>query len=108
MTKKDTEEKISQLQLIEQSVQTLLVQKQQFQAQIQEIESALTELDKTDKAYKIVGNIMVATPKEDLISELKTKEETAQLRIKTIERQENQLKEKSESMRAEIMEGLKK
>ncbi|MFC1768859.1 prefoldin subunit beta [Nanoarchaeota archaeon] len=108
VTKKEAEEKISQLQLIEQSVQTLLVQKQQLQAQQQEIESALDELSKTDKAYKIVGNLMIASDKEELKKYLQTKKDTLDLRVKSIEKQENQLKEKAESTRSQIMEGLKK
>ena len=42
---KETEKKINQLQLLEQSMQNLSMQKQQFQLQQVEIESALKELD---------------------------------------------------------------
>ena len=63
---KDAEKKLGQLQLLEQSMQNLLMQKQQFQLQQVEIESALKELEKTKEAYKIVGNIMVLSKKEDL------------------------------------------
>ena len=45
---KTTEEKIAQLQMIEQGMQNFLLQKQQFQAQIIEIESALKELEKSE------------------------------------------------------------
>jgi len=38
-------------------MQNVLMQKQQFQAQLMEIDSALSELEKTNEAYKIVGNI---------------------------------------------------
>lgn len=39
---KDAQEKISQLQLLEQNLQNLLLQRQQFQAQLTEIESAFS------------------------------------------------------------------
>ena len=42
---KETEQKIQQLQLIEQSMQQFLMQKQSFQTQLVEIESALKELE---------------------------------------------------------------
>jgi len=70
---KDTEEKISQLQLIEQNLQNFLLQRQQFMAQLTEIESALNELKDTQKSYKIIGNIMVDSSKEDLEEDLKKK-----------------------------------
>ena len=72
---KETEQKISQLQMFEQSLQNFLGQKQQFQIQLVEIESALNELENTDKAYKIVGNIMVETDKNELKADLQSKKE---------------------------------
>ena len=104
---KTTEEKIQQLQLIEQGMQNFLIQKQQFQAQMVEIESALKELEKSETAYKIVGNIMVSANKEELVKDLKSKKEMIELRIKTLERQEAQMKEKATAMQSEVMEKLK-
>ncbi|MBW2982101.1 prefoldin subunit beta [Candidatus Woesearchaeota archaeon] len=107
MVDKETEKKISQLQMMEQSMQSFLVQKQQFQAQLIEIESALKELEKTKEAYKIVGNIMVSSNKEELENDLKKKKEMVELRIKTLEKQEGQIKEKAGTVQAEVMKELK-
>lgn len=104
---KETEHKINQLQLFEQGMQTILGQKQQFQMQLVEIESALSELDKSDTAYKIVGNIMVASDKEDLKADLKSKKDIVELRLKTLEKQENQIKEKAEKLQAEVLKKIK-
>ncbi len=106
--KEDTEKKIQQLQLIEQSIQNMLVQKQQFQAQEMEAEAALKELAGTKEAYKILGNIMVATKKEDLQKELEDKKKKLAIRIKTIEKQENEIKEKAEKTRKEVVSEMKK
>jgi len=105
---KATEEKIQQLQMIEQGMQNFAMQKQQFQAQIIEIESAVKELEKTDQSYKIVGNIMVAANKEELSKELKEKKEMLDLRLKTLEKQESTMKEKATAMQSEVMDNLKK
>lgn len=104
---KDTEQKMNQLQLFEQSLQNILLQKQQFQMQLVEAESALNEIDKSDKAYKIIGSIMVASNKDDLKNELKSKKEIAELRIKTLEKQEKQIKERAENLQAEILKKIK-
>ena len=86
---KETEQKITQLQLMEQSMQNFMVQKQQFQAQLIEIESALSELNNAKDAFKIVGNIMVSAKKEDLEKDLSSKKEMVELRIKNIENRKN-------------------
>ena len=105
---KTTQDKIQQLQMIEQGMQNFLMQKQQVQAQLIEIESALKELEKTDEAFKIVGNIMVKSNKEDLKKDLASKKEILDLRIKTLEKQEKDMKDKATAMQSEVMEKLKK
>jgi prefoldin beta subunit len=104
---KETEKKIGHLQLIEQNLQGILVQKQQFQTQLIEIDSALKELENTKEAFKIVGNIMVSSNKDDLKKDLEQKKETVELRIKTIEKQEKSLREKAGGMQSEIVKQLK-
>jgi len=105
---KEAEKKLGQLQLLEQSMQNLMMQKQQFQLQQVEIESALKELEKTNEAYKIVGNIMVLSKKEDLNSELTSKKEIVELRIKNMEKQEDQLREKASKLQNEVLKGMSK
>ena len=104
---KETEEEIAQLQLYEQSLQNILIQKQQFQSQSLEIESALKELEKTKEAYKIVGNIMVLSKKEELKEDLESKKETVSIRIKTLEKQENQIREKAKRLQEAISKKIK-
>ena len=104
---KEIEEKIKQLQLSEQSLQALLNQKQGLQVQLLEIDSALKELDKTEEAYRIIGNVMVLADKPDLQAELGSKKETIELRVKSIDRQESATREKATAMQKEVMEGMK-
>jgi len=105
---KETETKLNQLQMLEQSMQNLLMQKQQFQLQQVEIESALKELEKVNEAYKIVGNIMVLSKKDDLKADLTSKKEIVELRIKNMEKQENQLREKASKLQNEVLKGMSK
>jgi len=105
---KETEQKIGQLQMFEQSLQSFLGQKQQFQMQLVEIESALGELETTNKSYKIVGNIMVESDKNELKADLQSKREMLELRIKTMEKQESQVREKASKLQSEILNKMKK
>ena len=103
---KESEKKVNQLQMLEQSMQNLLMQKQQFQLQQVEIESALKELEKVDEAYKIVGNIMVLSKKDDLKKDLDSKKDVMELRVKTMEKQEDQLREKASKLQNEVMKEM--
>lgn len=99
--------KINQLQLLQQNLQNLVMQKQQVQNQLLEIDSALSELGTTDKAYKIVGKIMLASSKENLIKDLNEKKEVFEIRIKNFKEQENSLQKNIEEVQKEVMEELK-
>ncbi len=105
---KETQEKIAELQLLEQNLQSFLIQRQNFQAQLAEIESAIKETGKTKDAYRIIGNIMVKAEKKDIEKELKQKKEMFELRIKNIEKQEEKLKEKASNLQKEVMKEMNK
>lgn len=100
------QEKIQQLQTIEQNMQHLLKQRQQFQMQLMEVDSAVEELKKTEKAYRIIGNIMVLSEKSALEKELTEKKERMELRVKSVEKQENALKEQAKKLREEVMKSM--
>lgn len=104
----NVQEKINQLQTIEQNLQHLLQQRQQFQMQLMEVESAQEEIQKTEKVYKIIGNIMVATEKSSLDKDLSEKKERVALRMKSIEKQETKLKEQAKTLREEVMQNMQK
>jgi len=108
MTNQETEKKIEQLQLLEQNLQAFLVQKQQFQAQEIEIDSALGEVKDQKSAYKIIGNIMVAVDPKKLNDELSQKKETLRIRIETLEKQEEKIRGKLKAIQAEVLKNIKK
>ena len=105
---KQTQEKIQQLQSYEQALHTLLMQKQAFQAELNETENALSEIIKTkDDVFKLVGNIMIKSDKKKIEEELKKKQGLIQLRLKSIEKQETQLEKQVEEIREEVMKRIK-
>jgi prefoldin beta subunit len=86
-------------QLIETNLQNIIMQKHSLQSKLVETESALRELKNSKDAFKIVGNILVeATPKE-LTKELTKKQETLNLRIETLDSQEESLREEIKKLR---------
>ncbi len=108
MTEKDTQTKIEQLQLLEQNIQNFSMQKQQFQSQAIEIDNALAEIKKgPEKVYKIISNVMILSEKDSIKKELENKKEVINLRIKAVDKQTDQLKEKASKLQQEVLEKLK-
>ncbi len=89
---------LAQLQLVQQNLQQLLMQKQQLQRSLAEADSAWGQLQTTPKAYRIVGALMVEAQKEVLAKELTEKKELFSLRLQSLDRQEELLKKKTEEL----------
>jgi len=106
---KPMEEKIMQLQIMEQNLQNIIIQKQNFQAQTSEIENALKEVKETkEKVFKVIGTTMISVDKEKIEKELTSKKEMLDMRLKSFEKQEKQVKEKFESLQSEVLKNIKK
>jgi len=88
-------------------MQNFLMQKQQFQMQLSEVESALENIKDTNKVYKIVANIMIDSKKENIEGELKEKKEMLDLRIKNLEKQEEEIRKKSQKIQKEALGEMK-
>src|SRR3989338_5568809 len=98
-----TGKKIQELQILEQNIQNLLMQKQSFQIELAEVSNALSDLKKSgDEVYKILGGLMVRSDKASLAAELEEKKKISELRIASIEKQERILDEKAEIFKKEI------
>ncbi len=105
----DNGKKIQEMQLIEQSLQNLLLQKQAFQMELSETKSAIKELDRSgDEVFKIVGQLMIKTEKSKLKEELTNKEKLLDLRLRSFEKQESSLENQLEKIRDEVLKSNNK
>jgi prefoldin beta subunit len=101
----ETQNKIQEMQMIEQQFQQLLMQKNAFSMEENETDLILKELEKTDdEVFRIIGNqVVIKSSKEKLIEEMKTKKELVSTRSKSIEEQEKEMTKKLDQLRDEIM-----
>ena len=98
------EKKLQEMQIIEQSLQNIILQKQAFEMELAETRAAMKEIEKSgDEVYKIIGQLMIKKDKKEVKEELKNKENILNLRLKTIEKQEKIFMDKSEKLRKEIL-----
>ncbi len=105
----DTEGQLKKLQMFEQNMQNFLAQKQQLQSQQVELNSALKELGDSDsESYKIIGNIMVRKRSGELKKDIEEKKEIIDLKLKSLEKQEKLVKDKSKKIQDEVMTSMNK
>jgi prefoldin beta subunit len=104
----DTKRKIQELQMFEQSLQQFMMQKQAFTMELEETNLCLEELKKSKgEVFKIVGGkIVLKTDNESMQQELVHKKNLIELRLKTMDKQEQDLFQKTESLRQEIIKKI--
>jgi prefoldin beta subunit len=99
---------IEDLQIMEQASQNLTLQKQLFQIELSETDNALESLkDAKGDVFKIVGNLMFKSDKNILQKDLERKKQLLELRIKSIEKQEDEMNKKFSKVREEVLKNVK-
>lgn len=100
---------LQEMQILEQNLQNTLVQKQSFQMELAETNSAFEELKKSDdEVYKVVGGLMIKSSKDKIQKELQEKIKFIEAKIIAIEKQEEFLEKKVEELRKEMIENNSK
>ena len=106
---KELQEKIQELQLMQQKLSIFAAQKQQLQLQVLELENALKELEKAKSpVYKLTGELLIEKPAKDIKKELSTKKSDLDLHIKTLETQEKKIKDRALDLQKEVTKTLAK
>ena len=100
---------LAQLQQLKRQIEAVSRQRLQVEAMLRDTESALEELEKLDDdalIYKSVGEILVRTSREKAKAELLERKETFDLRLKTLERQEERMQKRFQQIEQQIREAL--
>lgn len=103
MDEEELQKKVEQYKKMQETLQYLIIQKQEILNIKHETENALKELENYNgKIYKLTGTILIEKEKDETIKSLKEEKDILELKIKSIEKQENQLKEMITKLGAEL------
>lgn len=106
---RETQQKIQEIQILDQNLQNILMQKQTFQLELNEMVNALEEVKKTDDSiYKIIGQVMIKGEKEKILKDLEDKKKLFELRLDSLEKQETLLGTKAKELQSEAEKLMKK
>jgi prefoldin beta subunit len=101
------QERLLRHQQLQQSLQSILVQKQQVELEQTEVEQALTELQKVgDDAvvYKATGSLMVKAEKPRLITELTERKELLVTRVSILAKQEERVRSQLKELQTKLQQ----
>ena len=105
----NVQERLLRLQQLQQTLQSILAQKQQVEMEKSEVEQAVAELQKTaDNAvvYKAVGSLLVKAEKSKVTEELVERKELLETRSTVLTRQEERMRSQIKESQTKLQEDL--
>jgi len=104
------ENQINQFEQVRTQLQMISNQRVQITSSLKETETALGELEKVDKktpVYRNIGSLLVKVEDiKELVKELKEKQDTLDIRVNQLEKQEKTLSDKFTSLQETIQQEI--
>ena len=103
------QERLLRLQQLQQTLQSVLAQKQQVELEMSEIDQASTELQKlADDAvvYKATGSLMIKAEKTKVVAELSERKDLLNTRITILAKQEERLRSQLKELQTKLQQDL--
>lgn len=103
------QERLLRLQQVQQTLQSVLTQKQQLELELTETDQALSELAKMDDnavIYKSIGSLLVKAEKAKVTTELTERKELLNTRVTVLGKQEERLRAQAKDLQARLQKDL--
>jgi prefoldin beta subunit len=103
------QERLLRLQQLQQTLQSVLAQKQQVDMEHTEVEQTLTELQKTADdvvIYKAIGSLLVKAEKAKVTEDLVERKELLTTRSTVLARQEERIRSQVKDVQTKLQEDL--
>jgi prefoldin beta subunit len=103
------QERLLRLQQLQQTLQSIMAQKQQVELELSETNQASTEVEKlTDDAvmYKATGSLMIKAEKTKIITELAERKDLLNTRVTILGRQEERVRSQLKELQTKLQQDL--
>ncbi len=104
------QQRLLRLQQLQQTLQTVLTQKQQLELELNEVEQALSELEKlTDSAviYKSIGSLLVKSKRPKVTTDLNERKDLLGMRVNVLGKQEERLRSQVKDLQTKLQRDLR-
>jgi len=104
------QERLLRFQQLQQTLQSVLTQKQQLELELTEVDQALDELKNLGEdavIYKSIGSLLVKVGKAKITEDLKERRELLNMRISVLGRQEERLRSQLKDLQEKLQRDLR-
>ena len=104
------QQRLLRLQQLQQTLQSIIAQKQQLEMQLTEVEQAAGELEKLDETavvYKSIGTLLVKSEIDNVTTELTERKELVKMRVDVLAKQEERLQTQVKDLQEKLQQDLR-
>jgi len=104
------QQRLLRLQQLQQTMQSVMAQKQQLDMQLTDVEQAASELEKLDETavvYKSIGALLVKSEKDKVTAELTERKELVKMRVDVLAKQEERLRTQVKDLQEKLQQDLR-
>ena len=104
------QQRLLRLQQLQQTLQGVMAQKQQLTLQLNEVEQAVSELEKlteTAVIYKSIGALLVKSKKIQVTTELTERKELLKMRVDVLGKQDERLRTQVKDLQEKLQRDLR-
>ena len=104
------QQRLLRLQQLQQTLQGVMSQKQQLELQLNEVERAVSELEKlteTAVIYKSIGALLVKSKKDKVTTELTERKELVKMRVDVLAKQDERLRTQVKDLQEKLQRDLR-
>ncbi|MFC6836579.1 prefoldin subunit beta [Halomarina ordinaria] len=105
----EAQEKIEELQGLQETAQQVAAQKQQAETTLSESRAALDQLEDVDEdttMYREVGELLVKTEYDEAVESLEDKVDSLEIRVETLDKQEERVQQQFEELQSDLQQML--
>jgi chaperonin cofactor prefoldin len=108
MEREEIEKLSREYSIIQEQLQSMAMQREQFNERKEEYKEAFKEIEaSTGKVYLAVGGAIVEVQKDYALKNIKEKEEVSDMRMSIVKKQYDDLVKKEQALRTEINSAIK-
>jgi chaperonin cofactor prefoldin len=108
MEREEIEKLSREYSILQEQIQSLAMQREQFLERKEEEKEAFKEIEgSTGKVYLAVGGAIVEVQKDYALKNIKEKEEVSDMRVSIVKKQYDELVKKEQALRNEINTAIK-
>lgn len=103
------QERLARIQQLQNTLQSLIIQKQRLELELSETDRALKTLEsipENAKIYRAVGSILVERSRDEVMRELSERKEFLEMRSKVLARQETKTRERLTTLQRNLKREL--